>query len=149
MIDLLQLTGEYEKEERESLMLLKDAEKVGSLMGMIVANQSLGNAYVITYQYEKALAAFEKAYTLLDKVDDSGLKLDVIHALNGAAQKVKDYPRWLEYIQEEEEHIAKSIRESNVNFRNIECLLYDVHSLSGLLYDCRRYGQCSTLLSTR
>lgn len=116
VIDLLQLTGEYEKEERESLMLLKDAEKVGSLMGMIVANQSLGNAYVITYQYEKALAAFEKAYTLLDKVDDSGLKLDVIHALNGAAQKVKDYPRWLEYIQEEEEHIAKSIRESNVNF---------------------------------
>lgn len=123
VIDFLQLSGEYEKEESEALMLLKEAERVGSTIGIVVASQALGNAYNVTYRYEEALAAFENAYTFSHKVNDPALMLEVIHSVLEAVQKVKDYPKWLKYIKLEESCINKSIRDSKVNFSLQSCLL--------------------------
>ena len=116
VIDFLQLSGEYEKEESESLLLLEEAEKVGSKVGMIDAYQSLGHSYMITYRNEEALVVFEKAYSLANNQNNPALTLEIIHSLIETVNKVKDYPRWFKYIVQEEECINKSIRESNVNY---------------------------------
>lgn len=116
VIDFLQLSGEYEKEESESLLLLEEAEKVGSVIGMISANQALGNSYIMTNRNEEALAAFEKAYSLASNANNPALVLEIIHSLIEVAERGKDYPRWYKYLEQEEECINKSIRESNVNY---------------------------------
>lgn len=123
VIDFFQLTGEYEKEESESKILLQEAEKVGSTIGMVVATQSLGNAYIVTYRDEEALAAYEKAYTLSCKVGNPALTLEIIHSVTEVVQKIKDYPKWLKYIKLEENCINESVRHSTVNFSLPNCIL--------------------------
>ena len=123
VIDFLQLSGEYEKEESESKLLLREAEKAGSVIGMVVASQSLGNAYEITYRNEEALAAFEKAYNLSLKVGNPALTLEILHSLTEVAKKTKDYPNWFKYIKQEEACINKSIHDSTVNFSLNNCIL--------------------------
>lgn len=121
VIDFLQLSGEFEKEESESKLLLHEAEKAGSVIGMVVANQSLGNAYVATYRDEEALDAFEKAYVLSAKVSNPALTLEIIHSLTEVVQKINDYPKWFKYIKQEENCINESIRDSKVNFSLNNC----------------------------
>lgn len=123
IIDFLQLSGEYEKEESESKLLLQEAEKAGSMIGMVVASQSLGNAYEITYRNEEALAAFENAYNLSLKVGNPALTLEIIHSLTEVAKKTRDYSSWFKYIKREEACINKSIRDSTVNFSLNNCIL--------------------------
>ena len=109
-IDFLQLTGEYEKEEAESLALIRYAQKVGSQPGLISAYQSLGHSYIVTYRYKEAVDAFEKAYELSVKIDDSGLTLEILNSLIEVIQKINDPVRWLQYIKQEEECINRFIR---------------------------------------
>lgn len=123
VIDFFQLSGEYEKEERESKLLLYEAEKAGSVIGMVVAIQSLGNAYIVTYRDEEALAAYEKAYALSCKIGNPALTLEIIHSVTEVVQKIKDYPKWLKYIKLEEGCINESIRHSKVNFSLPSCIL--------------------------
>ena len=123
VIDFFQLSGDYEKEESESKLLLQEAEKAGSMIGMVVALQSLGNAYIVTYRDEEALAAYEKAYVLSCKIDNPALTLEIIHSVTEVIQKIKDYPKWLKYIKLEEDCINESIRHSKVNFSLQSCIL--------------------------
>ena len=87
VIDFFQLSGDYEKEESESKLLLQEAEKAGSMIGMVVALQSLGNAYIVTYRDEEALAAYEKAYVLSCKIDNPALTLEIIHSVTEVIQR--------------------------------------------------------------
>lgn len=147
VIDFLQLSGEYEKEERESLKLLEEAEKAGSEIGMIVANQALGQAYSLTYRNEEALVVYERAYALAENMNSPALMLEVVHFLIEIVQKEKDYPRWLKYLEQEEECINVSVRNSNVDFSLQTCLLMMyIHFLSyytevGNMHMAERYYQ--------
>lgn len=117
VVDMLQVTGEYEKEETEALALLKDAEKVDSKEGMILGNMSLGNAYFITYRYKEAMSAFEKAYKYsMEQGDSPALMLEIINSLIFLAEKQGDEANCLKYIRLEESCIENSIKEDNVNF---------------------------------
>lgn len=115
-IDILQITGEYEKEESESLKLLKDAEKVNSTDGLMVGNQSLGNAYYITYRYKEAFIVFEKAYQYSMKLDNPAMTLEIINSLITVSESMGDKANWLKYIRLEEECINRSIKEDKVNY---------------------------------
>lgn len=113
VIDFLQITGEYEKEESESLALLKEAEKVKSKLGMIMGYQSLGNAYFASYRDKEASQAFEKAYQL--SIDHrKGSPIEILNSLIMVAERMKDNANWLRYIKLEEKCIQARIQNSAI-----------------------------------
>lgn len=122
VIDFFQLSGEYEKEESESLAMLKMAKQVNSKIGMATAYIALGHAYMITYRSEEALFAFEQAYNLYAKMDDAAVILEVLNYLIEASHSTKNYAKWLKYIKLEEEWINRTIDDPKRNYSAEGCL---------------------------
>lgn len=116
VVDMLQVTGEYEKEEKEALNLLKEAEQVGSKAGLILGYQSLGNAYFITYRYREAFLSFEKAYQFSLEKNEPAIKLEIFNSLISVLQRINDEENWLKYIRLEEACIKDAIKQGKVNF---------------------------------
>ena len=117
VVDMLQVSGQYEREEAESLALLSEAKKVDSKEGMKLGYMTLGNAYYITYRYKEALLAFEKAYQFSkEQGGNPALDLEIINSLIVLAEKLNDQPAWLKYIRLEESCIENSIKEDKVNY---------------------------------
>lgn len=111
VIDYLQITGEYEKEESESLAMLKEAEEVENGLGMVLGYQSLGNAYFITYRDKESFLAFEKAYQLCTDLG-KGSDVEILNSLIMVSERMKDTVNWLKCIKLEEECIRKRMQKS-------------------------------------
>lgn len=120
--DLLHFSGEYEKEERESLIMLKEAEKVDSEIGKAIAYQSLGFAYVSTYRNQNAFNAFVKAYHHTISLNDPALTLDILTAVINLAGEMKDKENWLKYTCLEEKCIKDSQKNGTANYSLHESL---------------------------
>lgn len=114
VIDFLQIAGEYEKEESESLVLLKEAEEVGSGLGMVLGYQSLGNAYFASYRDKEAFRAFEKAYQLCTDLG-KGSDVEILNSLIMVSERMKDNANWLKYVKLEEECVRKRMLNSARN----------------------------------
>lgn len=80
IIDLYQLSGEYEREEREAKRMLEEAEAINYKTGTIFAYQCLANAYLMTYRFEEACNVLEEAYKISYQYDN-GFILEVCSSL--------------------------------------------------------------------
>ena len=78
--DLYQVSGEYEREEREAKQMLQDAESINYKTGIIFAYQCLANAYQMTYRTKEACDMLEEAYKVACRYDDS-LVLEICSSL--------------------------------------------------------------------
>lgn len=80
IIDLYQVSGEYEREEREAKQMLREAEAISYKTGIIFAYQCLANAYQMTYRAKEACDMLEEAYKVAYQYDDD-LVLEICSSL--------------------------------------------------------------------
>lgn len=110
-IDLLQVSEEYERQEKEALLLLEEAQELNNEAGVMMAYQSLSNVYNATYRTEKAADVLEKAYELAVKMNDGAMTIENNHLLINVFRTMKDEPKWLKYIRLQEYNVRKMSRE--------------------------------------
>lgn len=130
-IDLLQVSEEYERQEKEALLLLDEARELKNEEGLMMAYQSLSNVYGATYRQQKAANALVKAYELSVSTNDWIMTIENNHLLINVFRILKDESKWLKYIQLQERNIRKMVKEHprEVAFLNEKRLLTYVRYL--------------------
>lgn len=110
VIDLLNITGDYEEEEKEALKMLEEARELNSDVGMMLAYQCLSPAYRSTFRNKEAIEALEKAYNIAYRIQDISL-VEINHLLIGAYQSLGDRPNLLKWIKNMDTYLQRIIRE--------------------------------------
>lgn len=98
-IDVLQLTEEFEREEREAEKMLQDAQKLQNVVGIITGYMCLSNAYQATYRHREAIDVLKKAYDVAVKAGDESYIIETARTLFAVYQSLGDQANWLKWTK--------------------------------------------------
>lgn len=131
-ITLLLITGEYERMEKETRIMLQEAQNVKSVIGIIYAYQSLGYVQAYTYRYEKSAETFEKAFAISSEANDYSTTIQLCDRLIETYAILDNKEKQFNYIQERERKNNDYLRkhpELKKILKN-DLLLTDLHYLN-------------------
>lgn len=109
-IDLYNDDEQYELAISESNKMKQKAIEKKSHRGQIAAYQCLGSAYLGSQRWDNGVKALEKAYSLLTKKDNLVVRISVLKQLVSAVKEMKDNPRLLKYLREQESALNEYIK---------------------------------------
>lgn len=109
VIDMLLVTGEYEREEKEAKKMLQQAKELENKTGVIVAYQCLSNVYYMTYQIKKAAKMKEEAYKVASD-HDPNLALEIGSSLVRVYETLSDQENELKWMKIQDEQLQKFIK---------------------------------------
>lgn len=112
IIDMHNVTGDYEREEKEALEMLNEARELNSNVGMIAAYQSLSHAYRATFRINEAAEILEKGYYIAYRTNDKGAVLELNNLLIGTYQSLKDQENILKWTKRLDSFLTKIVREN-------------------------------------
>lgn len=109
VIDMYQVTGEYEREERESKQMLREAEAINYKTGIIFAYQCLANAYQMTFRIKEACVVLEDAYKVAYQYDDD-LVLEICSSLTRAYSVLDQQANVLKWNRNMDKYLQDMIK---------------------------------------
>lgn len=112
VIDMLNLTQDYEEEEKESLKMLEEARSLNNNIGMVVAYQSLSHAYRATFRFKEAAQILEKAYDIAYKMQDDAFLVEINNLLIGTYQSMDDRANILKWTKNMDIYLQQLIKDN-------------------------------------
>lgn len=109
VVDMYNISGEYELEEKEALKMLDEARVLNSDVGMIAAYQCLSHAYRATFREKEAAQVLEKGYEIAYRTQDKSSILELNNLLIGTYQGLKDQPNILRWTRNLDVFLNKKI----------------------------------------
>ena len=110
VIDMLQLTEEFEREEKEAEKMLQDAQSLQNTVGIILGYMCLSNAYQVTYRHHEAVEVLKKAYDVAVKARDEGYIIEAARTLLAVYQSLEDQPNWLKWTRTLDDYLNQIIK---------------------------------------
>ena len=111
VIDMLNVSGDYEEEEKESLKMLEEARELKSDLGMMLAYQCLSHAYRATFRQKEAAEILEKAYDIAYHLKDISI-VEINNLLIGTYQTLNDQPNILKWTKKMDAYLQNEISEN-------------------------------------
>lgn len=106
VVDMYQVTEEYEREEKEANEMLQEAMELDNKIGIILAYQCLSNAYRMTNRSDKAADVLTKAYKVALQIDEA-YTIEISKSLISSYTELGDLPNWLKWTQMQEGYLKK------------------------------------------
>ena len=110
-ISMLNITGDFEQQEKEALKMLEEARDLKNDVGMITAYQCLSHAYRSTFRGEEAAKVLEKGCEIAYRIEDEDLILETNNLLINTYQDLKDQANILKWTQKLDRFLQKRITE--------------------------------------
>ena len=98
VIDMLLLKEQYELEEKEANLMLKEAQELNNTNGQLGAYHSLAHVYMRTYQQDKAFEVLEKAIRLGPLCSNQFMYCEVLRTMTINCKNRTDLPNWFKYL---------------------------------------------------
>lgn len=95
VVDMFNVTGDYEREEKEALKMLEEARALNNDEGMMAAYECLSHAYRSTFRVKEAAQILEKAYDIAYRTRSSILEIN--NLLIGTYRELKDQANILKW----------------------------------------------------
>ncbi len=106
VIDMLLLKEQYELEEKEANLMLKEAIELKNIIGQIGAYQSLAHVYMRTYRQDKAFDVLEKAVSLGPQCSNQYLCIETLRVMMINCEQREDLPNWFKYVKKQDSLIT-------------------------------------------
>lgn len=109
VIDVLQLTDEFEREEKEAKKMLRDAINLNNTVGILSGYICLSNAYRVTFRNKQAAEVLEKAYRIADDKDNSYV-MEINNSLISVYNALGDNVNRLKWIKRMDANLQSKIK---------------------------------------
>lgn len=109
MVDMFNITGNYEREEKEALKMLEEAQNLNNDIGMIAAYQCLSYAYRDTFRNNEAVQILEKGYEIANRISDMSSMLEINNLLISTYQTLQDQANILKWTNVIDAHLKRML----------------------------------------
>ena len=109
VVDMFNVTGDYEREEKEALKMLEEARALNNDKGMMAGYECLSHAYRATFRVKEAAQILEKAYDIADRTGSSILEIN--NLLIGTYRELKDQANILKWTDNLNSHLKQRVVE--------------------------------------
>lgn len=107
VVDMFNVTGDYEREEKEALKMLEEARALNNDKGMMASYECLSHAYRSTFRVKEAAQILEKAYDIAYRTNSSILEIN--NLLIGTYQELKDQANILKWTNNQNSNLKQQI----------------------------------------
>lgn len=109
VVDMFNVTGDYEREEKEALKMLEEARALNNDEGMMAAYECLSHAYRSTFRVKEAAQILEKAYDIAYRTHTPILEIN--NLLIGTYRELKDQANILKWTDNLDSYLKQRVVE--------------------------------------
>lgn len=110
VVDMFNVTGDYEREEKEALKMLEEARALNNDTGMMLGYECLSHAYRSTFRVKEAAQILEKAYDIAYRTRSSILEIN--NLLIGTYRDLKDQANILKWTNNLDSYLKQKMAEN-------------------------------------
>lgn len=108
VIDVMMVNGEFEREEKAALEMLKDAKEVNNITGIAAAYQCLANNYLVTYRKDEAIKVLEEGYKVAYPTNERYI-LEINNSLIKTYEGLGDNANTIKWIKKLDNYLQQQI----------------------------------------
>ena len=124
MIDMMILTQDYERNEREALKMLSEARNMNNTTGILEAYQCLANIYCETFRQHKAIPLLEESIQLATQMGEFSVLINTWRALIVLYSETHEFTKWFSTLTKFERYFMEHKNNNSKIRQSLFFMLY-------------------------